>query len=834
MSEIFNQSVLDAINRAVQDGISTTALEVDGTPQYCIINAETREIEIPGELNIFGVESDEKSTRVYFRCPKYVGTNVDLDMTKCMVYVPYRNANGEKDQYIVTDLNETEDGENVEFTWLISRKASAYMGITEFGIRAIKTAVGGTIEAEWNTTVASANVIRGMDVGLLEFSEENTDALAQAMDLAKQEIRLEVEEATQFIQDLHGVEVTDGTEPYEERTGVWVDTSQDESYNIPEIDDYSYNGDDTWSSGKIHDEVSKTKYKCLKSDKLTSEDYETLTFKAISGNGVIYDAASTTKQNLAKISVNDGECYVFIATNRSYSRAWELVDDNEEVIDYERSSPSNYERKEYTVFIPFNAKYLYVSILNGGDTHVGEIYRSEVYVENVMIDKEHIENEVLEYDNIIDNPNKTLWGNSELTGYFFGEEGTQEREYNEEEDEYTVTITDADWTQNGGVKCDIDDTEIDYGRSLYISFVLLSKKSKSNLAVFGIEEKNDGSTNYNSVRTLTDSDIGKEINITIDLAHRSVYEGMKKITGVGMNFRDNNLEDSFTIKNFRVYQNEYDDCEYYDPILKNYLRIIDLSLQSLSNSSIYDEIRLESVIGTDSDGERYSLAINNGQLKIVHVVPDNIVFIGNSLLLGFETFGMAAQDSSHDYYHYITEYIKGIKPGLKTEKIGANEWESSENVEDANTWVSSNIVPKLDSDVKLVLIQLSDNVNTEQKLECFKESCYEITKTIRENAINARVAWVSAWYHTSEKQDIIKEACKKTGAIMIDITDLSVEENKNVVGNTYINSDGETVAITSAGVASHPNSRGMLAIANRILNNLMISDEEITDDTLDM
>lgn len=188
MSEVFNSSVLDAINRAVQDGISTTALEVDGTPQYCIINAETREIEIPGELNIFGVESDEKSTRVYFRCPKYVGTNVDLDMTQCIVYVPYRNANGEKDQYIVTDLNETEDGENVEFTWLISRKASAYMGITEFGIRAIKTATGGTIEAEWNTTVASANVIRGMDVGLLEFSEENKDALAQALDLINQEL----------------------------------------------------------------------------------------------------------------------------------------------------------------------------------------------------------------------------------------------------------------------------------------------------------------------------------------------------------------------------------------------------------------------------------------------------------------------------------------------------------------------------------------------------------------------------------------------------------------------------------------------------------------------
>ena len=187
MSEVFNADVLDAINRALSaENVVTREGE---EPVYCNVNNETREIEIPGEITIFGVEHDENAVRVFFKCPKIIGDNVDIDITKSMVYIIYINAGGEKDQYIVTDVNETEDGD-VTFSWLINRKPAKYQGITQFGIRVIKSKTGGEIENEWNTTVANANILNGVETEDIELSGDNIDVVNQLLDLTKQEIEL--------------------------------------------------------------------------------------------------------------------------------------------------------------------------------------------------------------------------------------------------------------------------------------------------------------------------------------------------------------------------------------------------------------------------------------------------------------------------------------------------------------------------------------------------------------------------------------------------------------------------------------------------------------------
>ena len=187
MSEVFNADVLDAINRALS--AENVVTREGDEPVYCNVNNETREIEIPGEITIFGVEHDENAVRVFFKCPKIIGDNVDIDITKSMVYIIYINAGGEKDQYIVTDVNETEDGD-VTFSWLINRKPAKYQGITQFGIRVIKSKTGGEIENEWNTTVANANILNGVETEDIELSGDNIDVVNQLLDLTKQEIEL--------------------------------------------------------------------------------------------------------------------------------------------------------------------------------------------------------------------------------------------------------------------------------------------------------------------------------------------------------------------------------------------------------------------------------------------------------------------------------------------------------------------------------------------------------------------------------------------------------------------------------------------------------------------
>ena len=113
------------------------------SPDKCVIDPESREIVIPETYQILGVESDEKVERIEFECPKIVGDNIDL--SKLQIRINHQNANGDKDQYIVEDV-ET-NGDNIEFSWLLSRKVTMYRGTVNFVVCAVKVS-GETIQNE--------------------------------------------------------------------------------------------------------------------------------------------------------------------------------------------------------------------------------------------------------------------------------------------------------------------------------------------------------------------------------------------------------------------------------------------------------------------------------------------------------------------------------------------------------------------------------------------------------------------------------------------------------------------------------------------------------------
>lgn len=150
------------------------------SPDKCVIDPESREIVIPETYQILGVESDEKVERIEFECPRIVGDSIDL--TQLQLRINYRNANGEKDQYIVDDV--TQNGDNVIFSWLLSRKVTAYRGTVSFIVCAVKVS-SSTITNEWNTTLAEAQVLEGLEVETPSPSEEQSDVIAQLMQLVQ-------------------------------------------------------------------------------------------------------------------------------------------------------------------------------------------------------------------------------------------------------------------------------------------------------------------------------------------------------------------------------------------------------------------------------------------------------------------------------------------------------------------------------------------------------------------------------------------------------------------------------------------------------------------------
>lgn len=150
------------------------------SPDKCVIDPESREIVIPETYQILGVESDEKVERIEFECPKIVGDNIDL--SKLQIRINYQNANGDKDQYIVEDV-ET-NGDNIEFSWLLSRKVTMYRGTVNFVVCAVKVS-GETIQNEWNTTLATSQVLEGLEVDTPEPTEEQSDVIAQLMQMVQ-------------------------------------------------------------------------------------------------------------------------------------------------------------------------------------------------------------------------------------------------------------------------------------------------------------------------------------------------------------------------------------------------------------------------------------------------------------------------------------------------------------------------------------------------------------------------------------------------------------------------------------------------------------------------
>lgn len=166
------------------------------SPDKCVIDPESREIVIPETYQILGVESDEKVERIEFECPKIVGDNIDL--SKLQIRINYQNANGDKDQYIVEDV-ET-NGDNIEFSWLLSRKVTMYRGTVNFVVCAVKVS-GETIQNEWNTTLATSQVLEGLQVDKQELTEEQSDVITQLLNIVKQTSESSVQAVKQAEQE---------------------------------------------------------------------------------------------------------------------------------------------------------------------------------------------------------------------------------------------------------------------------------------------------------------------------------------------------------------------------------------------------------------------------------------------------------------------------------------------------------------------------------------------------------------------------------------------------------------------------------------------------------
>ena len=241
------------------------------------IDADTRIIQMMPQDELFGVESDEKSERKYFKVPKIVGNGVDL--SKLQLRINYQNASkipSGKDMYIVTDATVYND-EWVYFSWELSRKVTQYKGNIYFIVCAVKADSKGNITNEWNTTLSEGKVLEGLEV---ETSQEQQYQASDYLEQLKQKL-------LDYSKEIKDTFPSDYTETVENVKNLQSDVKKLDNNKITKF--YTNNNGDTVlndsDDGKIQDLMiyGKSEQKQYKGKNLLN-----ILKRNITLNGIVY------------------------------------------------------------------------------------------------------------------------------------------------------------------------------------------------------------------------------------------------------------------------------------------------------------------------------------------------------------------------------------------------------------------------------------------------------------------------------------------------------------------------------------------------------------------
>lgn len=148
-----------------------------------LIDENLRTIAIPSNGVVLGVIGDKNTNRVNFQMVRYYN-GIDLSEYQCRVH--YINANGDPNYYTVDDVTIEED--KLLFTWLVDLPATVKVGKVTFVVKMTKTE-DETITNSFSTTIASANVLEGIDV----FESISPEAIQDLIEHIKSEIGNDIE-----------------------------------------------------------------------------------------------------------------------------------------------------------------------------------------------------------------------------------------------------------------------------------------------------------------------------------------------------------------------------------------------------------------------------------------------------------------------------------------------------------------------------------------------------------------------------------------------------------------------------------------------------------------
>lgn len=246
--------------------------------------------------------------------------------------------------------------------------------------------------------------------------------------------------------------------------------------------------------------------------------------------------------------------------------------------------------------------------------------------------------------------------------------------------------------------------------------------------------------------------------------------------------------------------------------LKNSINDVSLNVSKV-------EASLGNINLVSPNGKKFGISVDDsGNLTAFPLAANKVLIMGNSLTLAGGQIGMAASNPSSDYYSLVKNKLMAVNSNVVVKpRLGAGQWETETTSAGRQQVFDDIISPQLDADTNVVIIQLIDNVNSDDKKATFKADAETLIKNIKNKAPKARVFWIARWFADDSLLAELKEACQAAGATQIDITDIArMSDTKSYIGAKRTGTDGTTWTVTSSGEAAHPGDKGMQLIADRV------------------
>ena len=189
----------------IQNSVKITFAHLPSNEPRFIIDANSREINIPFEFSFIGVIGDHKAETIYFEIDRYFD-EIDLSTHTCVIQFINKNPKTLKFNeglYPVTTMDVNSIDGKIIFGWNIMNDATQIAGDIHFSIRFYSIDSNNKFTYNFNTVTANSIILDTLDVkhtSIIEISPSELQAWNDKMNQMNLKAEQALQETSEILQ----------------------------------------------------------------------------------------------------------------------------------------------------------------------------------------------------------------------------------------------------------------------------------------------------------------------------------------------------------------------------------------------------------------------------------------------------------------------------------------------------------------------------------------------------------------------------------------------------------------------------------------------------------